>query len=147
MGISRLAPPIAPALLDALAAIAAAAPDPWSRQTLEKALADERRLVLVAAAGGPPLGFASFFTVEQCTDLEMLAVLPAARRKGTGRQLLEAGIEQLKQAGSQRLLLEVRAGNAPAIGLYQGLGFKTLASRPAMYAHPTEDGLLMGMNL
>jgi ribosomal-protein-alanine N-acetyltransferase len=45
--------------------------------------------------------------------------------------------------GCLRATLEVRQGNAPAIALYEGLGFKPVALRPHYYLDTQEDALLM----
>ena len=42
-----------------------------------------------------------------------------------------------------RLLLEVRVSNAPAIALYEKLGFSPLGVRPGFYEAPREDALIM----
>ena len=48
----------------------------------------------------------------------------AWRGQGLGRRLAEAVLGQLRQTGAvRRVDLEVRADNAPAIGLYERLGF------------------------
>ncbi|MGB9029422.1 MAG: GNAT family N-acetyltransferase, partial [Acidobacteriaceae bacterium] len=46
---------------------------------------------------------------------------------------------------ARHLALEVRAGNAPAIALYQRCGFRPEGRRPRYYTDPEEDALLLGM--
>jgi len=41
------------------------------------------------------------------------------------------------------LTLEVRASNAPAIRLYDKLGFVEVGSRPGYYHNPKEDALIL----
>jgi ribosomal protein S18 acetylase RimI-like enzyme len=57
-----------------------------------------------------------------------LAVHPKFRRRGIARRLVEAGIEFARERGAKRISLEVRAENAPARALYQGLGFSEVDS-------------------
>ena len=40
-------------------------------------------------------------------------------------------------------LLELRAGNREALGLYESLGFRRLGVRRAYYSAPAEDALLL----
>ena len=54
------------------------------------------------------------------------------------RQLLERG----RGLGIGDYTLEVRAGNAPAIGLYERLGFVSEGKRPGFYEDPKEDAVI-----
>ena len=135
--------PLRTEYIPACGEIAAYAPDPWTAQNLQDVLTAPHHATLVALAGEEPAAFASFLLVEETADLQLIAVHPSLRRQGVGRQLLAHSLGVLQQKGARRCLLEVRAGNLPAIALYQSFGFKTLARRPGMYTNPKEDGLLM----
>lgn len=140
--------PLTSEMLDAAAVISAAAPDPWSRESLRQTLGAEARHCFAAQSGeGALLAFACFLLQGETADLQMLAVAPAARRQGVARRLLAHALAELGALGAARCLLEVRAGNAAALALYGALGFKILARRPGMYAHPPEDGFLMALPL
>lgn len=130
------------------AEIATHAPDPWSAADLQQVLQNPHHRCFVALEGVQAVGFASFFTVAETADLQLVAVHPLHRRQGMAQQLLRHSLGQLAaEAGVQRCLLELRAGNQPAFALYTGLGFTTLARRPGMYTNPPEDGLLMALPL
>ena len=47
------------------------------------------------------------------------------------------------EAGAVRIMLEVRAGNHPAIALYEAEGFVQVGRRKNYYQAPREDALLM----
>ncbi len=53
-----------------------------------------------------------------------VAVDPSAQGRGIGRQLVQAGLEILRQQGVQIVKLEVRPDNGPAKHLYSSLGFQ-----------------------
>ncbi len=53
-----------------------------------------------------------------------MGLLPAYRSQGTGRRLLQACINKATAKGITRIVLEVRADNHRAIGLYTALGFE-----------------------
>ena len=76
-----------------------------------------------------------------------LAVLPEARRQGVGSQLLHSALLQASARGAQRIFLEVRDSNQPALLLYQRWGFLRAGSRPGYYTHPPADGLLLVRSL
>jgi ribosomal protein S18 acetylase RimI-like enzyme len=105
---------------------------------LEKTCAD-----LAACAGAriylagltrEPCGFAtcflgySTFRARPLLNIHDLAVLPARRRLGVGRALLEAIADDARRLGCCKLTLEVREDN-PAVRLYRGAGFQA-ASTP-----------------
>jgi ribosomal-protein-alanine N-acetyltransferase len=90
---------------------------------------------------GRVVGFLIAVVVEPEAELESIAV--ARQRRGTGRRLMQALVEQLEQAGVTRIFLEVRASNQAARGLYQALGFSETGRRRAYYADPVEDAVLM----
>ena len=49
----------------------------------------------------------------------------------------------LAKKGVHSLALEVRASNAPAIALYEQLGFQQVGRRPNYYRNPKEDALIL----
>lgn len=81
-------------------------------------------------------------------DAELLYVLvsPAKRQQGLAKQLLTACLAECETRGAERLMLEVRASNAPAINLYKSLGFEQDGKRknyyPLVNSSAKEDALL-----
>ncbi len=85
--------------------------------------------------------------VENACELEWMAVEEAFRRRGVGRQLLEALEDWAGALGGRRILLEVRAGNAAAQALYRQAGFEPRGARRGYYSDPEEDAVLMAKEL
>ena len=56
-----------------------------------------------------------------------MGVLPRYRGLGIGQQLVSRTIQRAKENGLERIELEVFASNAPAIKLYEKMGFVTEA--------------------
>ncbi|WP_130836146.1 tRNA (adenosine(37)-N6)-threonylcarbamoyltransferase complex dimerization subunit type 1 TsaB [Lachnoclostridium sp. Marseille-P6806] len=75
-------------------------------------------------------------------EITNVAVHPDFRRQGMARRMLERLIRDGRQNGITAFTLEVRAGNAPAIALYEGIGFRTEGVRPGFYSEPAEDALI-----
>ena len=61
---------------------------------------------------------------EVFARLYSLAVFPERRGKGFGRALLARCVDALRAEGARDLVLEVGVENAPAIALYESLGFR-----------------------
>lgn len=80
-------------------------------------------------------------------EIHNVAVAPEARRRGLARLLLGVVLARAARAGSERALLEVRAGNAPAQALYEGLGFREVGRRPGYYSQPADDALVLALEL
>ena len=76
-------------------------------------------------------------------DISNVAVHPDYRGRGISRRMLQMLIEEAREDGVTEFTLEVRAGNVPAVRLYESFGFKTEGIRPRFYDHPVEDGLIM----
>jgi len=53
-----------------------------------------------------------------------MAVVPGMRGRGLGRSILEGVVREAASRGDRCLILEVFEHNEPALGLYQGLGFR-----------------------
>ncbi|MEM1538237.1 MAG: ribosomal protein S18-alanine N-acetyltransferase [Candidatus Nezhaarchaeales archaeon] len=71
-----------------------------------------------------------------------IAVLPHARGRGIGRELLRLGLQALKEYEADEAYLEVRVSNKVAINLYKSMGFTVAKRVPAYYADG-EDAYLM----
>ena len=76
-----------------------------------------------------------------------MAVAPEARRKHVGDTLLAAAANLAREMGLARLQLEARAGNAPALALYEKHGFEIVGRRKNYYETPREDAILMTLEL
>ena len=74
-------------------------------------------------------------------DLERIAVRENMRNKGFAAKLMNVLINTLDENG--RIILEVRAGNIPAIKLYERFDFKMISCRKGYYTNPVEDAWIM----
>lgn len=120
---------------------------PWSKEQYARLMGAGLCKVFGAAEGaahGPLAAYAALSINRAAAELEIynIAVRPSLRRQGLARRLMKLVLEAGRKMGLERAVLEVRAGNAAAINLYTGLGFKRCGCRPAYYAAPVEDALL-----
>jgi ribosomal-protein-alanine N-acetyltransferase len=83
-------------------------------------------------------------------EIVNLGVIPAARRKGIGRDLMEAGEILSSELGCERLCLEVAVNNSAAQALYAKLGYLEAGQRPGYYLQPDGtrvDALVLAKDL
>ena len=83
-------------------------------------------------------GFALIRIAADEAELLTIAVDPRWRGKRIGQALLRAAFDDLLMSPARRMFLEVSEGNAAAIRLYLGQGFKTISTRKGYY--PKADG-------
>lgn len=122
----------------------------WPEAAYRQALDREARPCRIAVAAELDerlVGFAVAAVVASEAELESIAVERAAQRRGVGRALLEALARAARELRAERLLLEVRASNEPALGLYRSMGFAVTGRRPRYYRNPEEDAVLMERRL
>ena len=114
--------------------------EPWPEIAVRSELTNKLALWLVALDGETVVGYVGSQTVLQEADMMNIAVADTHRRRGIARMLVE---ELIRQLDAYQLTLEVRASNAPAIALYEKLGFTQVGLRKNYYHKPKEDALIL----
>ena len=118
----------------------------WSEDSWRGELTGTGRHVLVCD-GSPGLAAAATFSLsDDVVDLHRIVTAASARRQGLARRLVDAGIAWAQEMGADRMLLEVEAGNAPALFLYESTGFHRISERlnyygPGVHASILERGI------
>lgn len=122
----------------------------WSAFAVAKLLLEWPGLSQVARAGSALAGFALCrIAADECEVLRC-AVDANARRRGTGRLLLQSALREVGRRGGVRAFLEVATDNAPALAFYTALGFAAIGRRRHYYQPPFSragDALIMGRDL
>jgi ribosomal-protein-alanine N-acetyltransferase len=119
-------------------------PDSWTvDQVVEELAGFGRGWVLVApqqmlssgsaAAVEPVRGYVITRTIGEVSDLQRIAVDAAYQRGGVASQLLAAAIVGAREAGAERMLLEVADDNEAALRFYAQRGFAEIDRRPRYY--------------
>ena len=104
----------------------------WTPNQVTGVLAMPGVWLTIAETDGVAAGFAVTRSILDEAELLLLAVRPAARRRGVGRQLLRSAIGEARQRGVVKMHLEVRAGN-DAVTLYRAAGFEKIGERRGYY--------------
>ena len=89
------------------------------------------------------LGYAGVDLAGETADVMTIAVDPGRRGEGHGVRLLEALLGRAEVAGASQVMLEVRADNEAAIGLYTRYGFAEVHRRRGYYQPGSVDALVM----
>lgn len=146
--------------------------DAWSRQSIEQTLSKEYNLLVFAGMdkSGNPFekmicggldfqerlaeicenefdlskfeGYIIANVIGDESELLRIAVVPDRRKMHAGYRLLK---KYLKKTSVMSYFLEVRAGNIPARGLYEKLGYKAINVRKGYYQNPVEDAIVYGL--
>ncbi len=119
--------------------------DAWSERSWWAELAGRPRREYVVAVGpqGSLLGYGGLDHGGEVADVMTVVVAPAGRGTGLGRGLLADLEARATTRGARHLVLEVRADNAPALGLYAASGYVTVGTRRRYYQPGDVDALVM----
>jgi [ribosomal protein S18]-alanine N-acetyltransferase len=119
--------------------------NPWPREILARELADSAvtRMYVLRTHEARVVAFCLCWVVVDELHINTIAVDPAMRRQGLATRLMRHVFSEAAAAGVRRATLEVRRSNAPAIALYEQLGFAMCAVRPRYYNEPDEDALIL----
>lgn len=104
----------------------------WTRNQCLGVIAMPGVRLTLALVDGSLAGFAMVRAVAGEAELLLLAVAPAARRRGVGTALLRSVIADAVAGGVADLHLEVRADNE-AVRLYNEHGFRKVGERRHYY--------------
>ena len=116
----------------------------WSKESFMNELANElARYYSAFDEKGNLVGYAGCWQILEEVHITNIAVSPDFRRNGIGEKLLRQIIDDCYENKAKYITLEVRVSNAPAIGLYEKYGFKSLGVRKGYYQNNNEDALIM----
>jgi ribosomal-protein-alanine N-acetyltransferase len=101
------------------------------------------RLALVIEENGQLMGFVIGRPAGREWELENIAVVGVARRRGLGTRLLGEFLYQVRSNLGTAVYLEVRESNRAARALYEKWAFIEAGRRASYYSDPPEDALVL----
>ena len=116
---------------------------PWHKESFLEMIANENACYLVALIGEEVVASCGLRHIVGEGEITNVVTKNTMRGKGIGRQILLQLLEEGAKMGAEAFTLEVRVSNAPAIHLYESLGFVSEGIRKNFYEEPTEDALIM----
>ncbi len=116
--------------------------DGWNEQMLKGSFESQNFFCLALKKEDKIKAFISVTVSIDTADIEDVLVEVSERKKGLASILLEQALNVLRTLKIERVLLEVRESNLPAIKLYEDFGFKKISVRKNYY-DGIEDALVL----
>ena len=116
---------------------------PWHRESFLEMIANENACYLVALIGEEVVASCGIRHIVGEGEITNVVTKSTMRGKGIAEKMLRTLLEEGAKMGAKEFTLEVRVSNAPAIHLYEKLGFVSEGVRKNFYEEPTEDALIM----
>ena len=120
------------------------------RERMVREVEGDDTIILVAEAGGEPVGQLGLHLARYgAADLGMV-VAPSWRGRGVGTALMAEAVERARAAGAHKIALQVWPHNAAAIALYERFGFQREGYLTRHYRRRSGelwDAVIMGLRL
>jgi ribosomal-protein-alanine N-acetyltransferase len=124
------------------------APDTWTAAMYRDELAHtDTRWYLVAEDGDELVGYGGLIAYPDEAHIATLGVTTARQGAGLGARLLDALLAEADRRRVPVVLLEVRADNELAQGLYRRRGFAEIGRRRGYYQPSGADAVVMKREL
>ena len=118
----------------------------WSYKTLASVFGMKTFSGILCEDAGEIAGYGGVTVAADSADIGNIAVAENYRNGGIGTSLLTGLCEIAKNAGAEKVFLEVRVSNSTAMKLYLKCGFAGVHARTRYYPDG-EDCLVMVKNL
>lgn len=116
---------------------------PWHKESFLEMINNKDACYLVGLWEEEVVASCGLRNIVGDGEITNVVTKAAMRGKGIGKQMLLRLMEEGVNMGVEAFTLEVRKSNAPAIHLYESLGFVTEGIRKNFYEEPQEDALIM----
>lgn len=116
----------------------------WTGDMLEEELADsDTRYYVVAVDDEKIIGYAGLAAYRFEAHVLTVGTRGDRQGEGIGRRLLEELLAEADRRKAERVILEVRSDNAPAIALYESERFVAVGVRKRYYQPGNHDAVVM----
>jgi ribosomal-protein-alanine N-acetyltransferase len=120
-------------------------PYPWTTGNFIDSL-DSGYVCMVAELDATLVGYAVLMPSLDEAHLLTIGIATEHQRKGLGEEVLGRMMSRAHSSGINRILLEVRPSNTPALALYRKCGFRQIGLRRGYYPadnNGREDAIVM----
>ena len=119
----------------------------FNMNTKPSSLADECRrdnsVYVVACEGDSIIGYCTIIASFETADLCNIAVKEDYRKQHIAEMIFEYAVKKCRAKSVERILLEVRESNIPAICFYDKMDFEKIGMRKNYYSNPSENALIL----
>jgi [ribosomal protein S18]-alanine N-acetyltransferase len=119
----------------------------WTEWGLKELLGWRGVLALVSEGDRRVIGFIVGRQVTGEAEILNLAIVAAKRRKGEGKALLKAAMDEFRARQVSRVFLEIRESNGSGMAFYEKHGFSKTGRRAGYYRDPDEAAIVMGIKV
>lgn len=116
---------------------------PWTAKAFADLVSDDKSIYLVAVKDGEVVGCCGVVNSFGDGSIDIVMVTEKERGNGIAYAMLQELFVAGESIGVENFTLEVRVSNAPAIHIYEKLGFVSAGIRPRFYEKPVEDAMIM----
>jgi ribosomal-protein-alanine N-acetyltransferase len=122
---------------------------PWQLTSFKYEIDNIDAILKVASFDIDIVGYVCIRNILDVTHVLDIAVKHDVRHMGIASMLLSSALQELRTArpDTKTITLEVRESNIAAIRLYEKFGFNEIGRRRDYYKKPTEDAVLMGLDV
>lgn len=120
--------------------------DGYSLEELTRSFENGSLKGFIAYMENQAVGYILYTLTDFDLDIDSVFVLDAFRKKGIGKKLVLEVLSMATKKGLEKVFLEVRKSNIPAISLYQSQGFIEFSVRKKYY-FDGEDAICMQKEL
>jgi|SRR5208283_1974430 len=120
---------------------------PWSETSFLSEIYSRNSITRVAESKGKLVSYLCIKKVADEGHLLNLTVHQDYRRRGIARMIFKNAMDDLYANNCRFMYLEVRVSNNVAIKMYTDLHFKIIGTRKDYYIRPTEDALIMKLEI
>ncbi len=111
--------------------------DVWTESEIKKSAESNGFLGFVDEEDGKIVAVGLFSFIFEEAEILNIATDKDYKRQKRAENILFTAFNQLKENGVKKVFLEVRESNAPAISLYNKLGFERFFERKNYYGNET----------
>ena len=120
---------------------------PWTAEEFRQCLQQPNCLGMVAEHEERIVGFVVYETPKSRLFISNIAVDPEFQRHGVSRQMVQKLVSKMIYQRRNRIGIEIRETNLPALLCFRALGFRTTTTLKNFYDEQDEDAYVLQYRL